>query len=213
MRKVLNLYAGIGGNRKLWEDVQVVAVEIDPKIAGIYADFFPDDEVVVADAHQFLLENFEDFDFIWDSPECPTHSKLRKTLSCSQGAKPVYPDMQLYEEILFLTHYYEGKWCVENVIAFYEPLIMPQTVQRHWFWANFHIPDTKSIKSDGIDIVGGRHDPLKTHLEKMQDRHGFNLDKYKVDKRTILRNCVAPELGKHIFDSAFRFEQMKILVE
>ena len=28
--KVLNLYCGIGGNRKLWEDVEVTAVELDP---------------------------------------------------------------------------------------------------------------------------------------------------------------------------------------
>jgi DNA (cytosine-5)-methyltransferase 1 len=44
--KVLNLYAGIGGNRKLWEDVEVTAVELDPKIAAIYQDFFPEDKVM-----------------------------------------------------------------------------------------------------------------------------------------------------------------------
>jgi len=37
--KVLNLYAGIGGNRKLWRDVDVIAVEINPEIAKIYQDF------------------------------------------------------------------------------------------------------------------------------------------------------------------------------
>ena len=39
--KVLNLYAGIGGNRKLWQDVDVTAVELNPQIAKIYQDFFP----------------------------------------------------------------------------------------------------------------------------------------------------------------------------
>ena len=39
--KVLNLYAGIGGNRKLWTDVEVTAVEIDPKRAEIYKHYFP----------------------------------------------------------------------------------------------------------------------------------------------------------------------------
>ena len=57
--KVLNLYAGIGGNRKLWENVDVMAIEINPKIAEIYQDFFPDDKVIIADAHQYLLEHFE----------------------------------------------------------------------------------------------------------------------------------------------------------
>ena len=57
--KALNLYAGIGGNRKLWDgvvdDLEVTAVEIDEKIAEIYQDFFPKtDKVVVKDAHEFL---------------------------------------------------------------------------------------------------------------------------------------------------------------
>ena len=30
--KVLNLYAGLGGNRKLWNGVNVVAIEIDENI-------------------------------------------------------------------------------------------------------------------------------------------------------------------------------------
>ena len=55
--KILNLYAGIGGNRKLWENVEVVAVEIEPKIAKIYSYFFSNDKVIVVDAHQFLLKH------------------------------------------------------------------------------------------------------------------------------------------------------------
>ena len=53
--KILNLYAGIGGNRKLWGDEHdITAVEINPKIAECYKSFFPQDDVVVADAHEFL---------------------------------------------------------------------------------------------------------------------------------------------------------------
>ena len=35
MIKILNLYAGIGGNRRLWPDdeIEVTAVELNPKIA------------------------------------------------------------------------------------------------------------------------------------------------------------------------------------
>jgi len=57
--RILNLYAGIGGNRKLWTDVEVTAVEMNPKIAAIYQDFFPNDKVIVADAHQYLLDHFK----------------------------------------------------------------------------------------------------------------------------------------------------------
>ena len=48
--KILNLYAGIGGNRKLWENVSVTAIEYDAKIAEIYKDLYPNDEVIVTDA-------------------------------------------------------------------------------------------------------------------------------------------------------------------
>jgi len=55
--KVLNLYAGIGGNRKLWsnDDIEVTVIEINKEIAAIYKDFFPGDKVIVADAHQFFI--------------------------------------------------------------------------------------------------------------------------------------------------------------
>ena len=57
--KILNLYAGIGGNRKLWgNEHEITAVEYEPNIAAIYKDFFPGDEIVIADAHEFLLKNF-----------------------------------------------------------------------------------------------------------------------------------------------------------
>ena len=73
--RILNLYAGIGGNRRLWEgDIEVTAVEKDPKIAVIYQKNFPDDKVIVGDAHDYLLEHFKEFDFIWSSPPCPSHS-------------------------------------------------------------------------------------------------------------------------------------------
>ena len=105
--KILNLYAGIGGNRKLWEDVQVAAVEINSDIAEIYSDFFPKDEIIIGDAHQYLLDNHYKYDFIWSSPPCQTHSQIRYNLGVkNRGTKPVYPDMKLYEEILVLQWYF-----------------------------------------------------------------------------------------------------------
>lgn len=63
--KILNLYAGIGGNRKLWgEDNEVTAIEYDENIAKIYQENFPNDKVIVTDAHEYLLEHFREFDFI-----------------------------------------------------------------------------------------------------------------------------------------------------
>jgi len=177
--KVLNLYAGIGGNRKLWKDVDVTAIEIEPKIAKIYQDFFPDDKVIVSDAHQYLLEHYDDgWDFIWSSPPCPTHSSFKKIWMKTGKQKIVYPDMELYQEILLLQNFYEGKYCVENVKAYYAPLIIPQESGRHYFWSNFKIKDIKMTK---LDIRYG-----KTGGES----YGFNLNGLDYgDKRKLLRNA------------------------
>jgi len=198
--KVLNLYAGIGGNRKLWpnDKVEVTAVENVPEIAKIYQDFFPMDKVIVCDAHQFLLEHFEEYDFIWSSPPCPTHSRVRKIVP--EQNKPVFPDMKLYEEILFLKGYFKGKWVVENVIAWYKPLIRPYTYQSHYYWSNFVI--------DGKIRSTRNHDSVNSDLEELK---GFDLSEYKgIDKKKILRNCVEPKAGLSIFNMAFNDKQSNV---
>ena len=195
--KVLNLYSGIGGNRKLWENVAVTAVELNEKIANIYKDFFPDDEVIIGDAHQYLIDHFEEYDFIWSSPPCPTHSRVRK--ATRHQNKPVYPDMKLYEEILLLKHYFEGKYCVENVISFYKPMINPVEVANHYFWCNFFVKPTSR--------VGRAHDAGITVL---QERKQFDISSYSgIDKTKTLRNCVEPEVGKYIMDFALQAEPMQ----
>ncbi len=119
--KILNLYCGLGGNRKLWGDNQeILAIDNNWDILKIYHDFFPNDQILCSDAHQYLLEHFQEFDFIWSSPPCPSHSHIRKELGVGSGQnQPVYPDMKLYEEILLLQHYYKGKYVVENVVSYY----------------------------------------------------------------------------------------------
>ena len=125
--KILNLYACLGGNRYKWDEVadnlEITAVELDPEAARLYKERFPKDEVIVADAHQYLLDHYKEFDFIWSSPPCPTHSRIQISQYTRETWKPQYPDMKLYQEIIFLETFYKGKYCVENVIPYYEPLI------------------------------------------------------------------------------------------
>jgi DNA (cytosine-5)-methyltransferase 1 len=198
--KILNLYAGIGGNRKLWGDEhQITTVELDPDIAKIYKDFFPNDEVIIADAHQYLLEHFKEFDFIWSSPPCPTHSRFNLLNNQREGKSVKYPDMKLYEEIIYLRHWYKGKYCVENVISYYKPLIEPQEINNHYFWTNFYI---RPIEKKKRGIRNG-----KNHIQERSQQVGFDVSKYKVNselKRKILNNCVEPETGLHVFNEAFK---------
>ena len=67
--KILNLYACLGGNRYKWGDEhEITAVELDKDLAHLYQERFPNDKVIVADAHQYLLDHYKEFDFIWTSP-------------------------------------------------------------------------------------------------------------------------------------------------
>jgi DNA (cytosine-5)-methyltransferase 1 len=209
--KILNLYAGIGGNRKLWGDEhEITAVEFDPIIAQVYKDNFPEDEVVVGDAHEYLENHFSEFDFIWSSPPCPSHSRLRKGFSVANGAKPIYPDMKLYEEILFLQGFFKGKYCVENVRSWYKPLVEPQDLSRHYYWANFPITD-KKVSHGKINLTGGwEKQNDQQQVEQLQVDFGYDLSPYKISysrKRRLLRNCVEPEIGLHILQESQKEEK------
>lgn len=201
--KILNLYAGIGGNRALWGDEhEITAVENVPEIASMYRQLWPNDIVIVTDAHQYLLDHYKEFDFIWSSPPCPTHSRSR-FWGMNRGYKPVYPDMNLYSEILLLKHYFKGDWVVENVISFYEPLIRPQKVGRHYYWSNFRISDVQT----------GSLSHIQNSQKLLSEYFGFDISRfpYKGDKRVLLRNCVEPEVGLHILDCRDNLKQEAML--
>jgi DNA (cytosine-5)-methyltransferase 1 len=196
--KILNLYACLGGNRYKWDevtDVDVTAVEWDEELAKLYQERFPNDKVIVADAHQYLLDHYKEFDFIWTSPPCPTHSRLVQ--SNKNKIKMKYPDMKLYEEILFLKHLYNGKYVVENVIPYYEPLIPAQKRHRHLYWTNFNLPNILTNRE--VRISTGTNE-----VKNLCKFHDFDFYKYKGKQHTnkIARNLVDYEAGKTILETA-----------
>lgn len=184
--KILNLYAGIGGNRKLWGDNHdITAVEINPDIAKEYKRNYPKDKVIIADAHKFLENHYEEFDFIWSSPPCPTHSRMRLS-----HKKKIIPDGRLWAEILFLIHHFKGEWVVENVVPYYDPLIKPTVeIDRHLFWSSFDIKP--------FDI-SRNFDVSRSNKESIAIGLGLDVPKCK-DARKLLRNAVNPKVGEHIF--------------
>lgn len=189
--KILNLYAGIGGNRKLWKDCAVTAVENNPEIAFAYRQMYPNDNCVIGDAHQYLLDHYQEFDFIWSSPPCPTHSKVNNALKGWGITR--YPDMKLYQEIIFLKHFFKGKWVVENVVPYYEPLIQPTAIlNRHMFWSNFPISEFSELQPD----------VTRSTKETLATWHGLELPVGVKDQRKLLRNAVYPPLGMHVFNNS-----------
>ncbi len=190
--KILNLYAGVGGNRMHWSNIhQVTSVEFDPKIASVYQALFPSDEVVVADAHEYLVKHFQEFDFIWSSPPCPTHSRASIALKGWNIFR--YPDMSLFQEIIFLKNFFSGNWVVENVVPYYTPLIPPTvTLDRHIFWSNREI--CNFVLPKARDVSRATKQELAAHL-------GIELPPDTKGARKLLRNAVHPKLGQHILKS------------
>lgn len=142
--KVLNLYACLGGNRLLWEDCEVTAIENDLELARMYQEII-------------LLE----------------------TVSKGEDAR------------------FKGKYVVENVIPYYDPLIQAQKRGRHLYWANFLIPQIKHRQSPKI---GGGKDEVGQWCEF----HKYDFRQYKGDQpmNKITRNLVDYEAGKTIFNAA-----------
>ena len=203
--KILNLYACLGGNRYKWDEVageanikiEVTAVEWDEELAKLYQERFPNDKVIIADAHQYLLDHFKEFDFIWTSPPCPSHSKVRISQKTTEKFKFIYPDMKLYEEVIFLDNFFDGKYVVENVTPYYEPLIPAKKRGRHLYWTNFNLPsDLKERKLDGILCQ------MKNEINTLCEFHDYDFRKYKGEQRLnkIARNLVDYEAGRTIFE-------------
>ena len=188
--KILNLYAGIGGNRKLWgNEHNITAVELNEKVAAKYLALYPKDKVIVADAHEFLLDNYKEFDFIWSSPPCQSHSTTNYFTQHIRK-RPVYPLMSLYQEIIFLQNFFKGKYCVENVVSYYEPLIKPINIGRHYLWSNFFIPAIKQPKDDIGTMIKGH--PNRANKKPLEER-----------------NAVNSELGLHILNRALGIIESK----
>lgn len=204
--KILNLYACLGGNRYKWDevaDIQVTAVDNDPELARLYKERFPNDIVIIGDAHQYLLDHFKEFDFIWSSPPCPTHSRVRISQKNRDTFTPKYPDMKLYEEIIFLDSHFKGKYCVENVIPYYSPLIPAKKRGRHLYWTNFNLPNN----------IGGRK-VFKNMIERgdtkeLSDFHDYDFTKYKGSQRMnkVARNLVDYEVGRTILETALKMQR------
>lgn len=142
-----------------------------------------------------MLDYYKEFDFIWSSPPCPSHSRSR--FARKETTTAIYPDLKLYEEILFLENYFSGKYCVENVIPYYDPLIQGKKRGRHIYWTNFNLPtDLNERKSS---IMEG-----KDEVSKWCQFHDYDFRKYKGSQRTdkIARNLVDYEAGRTIFETA-----------
>lgn len=196
--RVMNGYAGIGGNRHLWPaEWQVTAVEWDARIAAEYARRFPQDTVIVGDAHAFVMDHAAEFDACWVSPPCPTHSTLAPSVAARLG-RELKPDPRLWEEIAFLQSL-GGRYVVENVHTYYTPPIPPDVVtERHYYWVSAQ-PD-HLLTPQPTRVISPR-----STADLIADTYGLpRLPKGAVkDPRGTMRNAVQPVEGLEIAMAAF----------
>lgn len=208
--KILILFGGIGGNRTLWGDEhEITAIENDSDIANIYKKRFPEDILYKTDALEFVENKLDNYDFIWASPECKTHSRLNLPLAKQRNKMPVIPDdKSLYGLIRWLKKFCHGMWVVENTQDYLGFLIRPTVnLGRHFYWSNFPIPVKKFSILKDMDHKSWRQlcefhsiNPALLPNTLIWDR---NHDK----RRTILRNCVDYRIGKYILDCAIKPKQ------
>ena len=201
--KILIGCAGIAAESNLWDDEEheIVHVEIDPKIGGVIIDRKPNRTVIIGDAFDYLLKHASEFDFIWFSPPCQGNSRMIRS---GKNRKPRYPDLRLYEVKIFLDYNFDGKYVIENVVPYYKPLIEPTAkIGRHLFWANFEIDENFEANQPKDFIMLGTvkgSEQLKEWLGIKYEGNIYYNGNH--DPCQVLRNCVHPLMGQHVFNCA-----------
>lgn len=210
--RILNLYAGIGGNAKLWrqtakqynQDIFITHVEINPLLCKELRLLFPDDVVLNIDANdylEYLAQNdmLNDYDIIWSSPPCQTHSRMNR-INSKKYHKSSYIDPSYIQQIILLKYNYDGCYFVENVSPYYGVLFDGVQIGRHIIWSNIDVKDLSyniSNKKNLFDLT----------LEELQIEYGIKLTQnIYLDypnshcPKQVYRNAVHPQLGALLLD-------------
>ena len=220
MIKTLNLFCGIGGNRLGFDEkYQVTAIDFNEKACRIYKFRFPTDRVIKADAYEYVRKHFSEFEFIWGSPSCKTHSLLNNiNVGCvynrSARKNIQLPDFRLYSLITFLKFMFRGIWVIENVRPYYPPLIPPSfALGRHYFWSNIIIPeknfkihDIGSIEKADSDYIAWLAEQKEVPIE-LVEKLTFLTNNEKV---TIFRDMVNPKVARYIIKKIEQQQQQNL---
>ncbi len=188
MKKILNLYAGIGGNRALWDklkNIHVTAVESNPKIAAIYSMLYPNYTVIIADAHDYLFKHFQDYDFIWSSPP-----------NVRPAYTPYFEDFTLFQHVFFM-HRFCKAYCIECPDVYWTQeetqIGKPVNCYKSSYWSSFRFPR--------IAVNGIQRDFYMSKETAKRNRTGIDLSvvKYK-NKRKLFTDATMPQVGFEILE-------------
>lgn len=219
--KILNLFAGLGGNRQNWNGHSIISIEINPGVAKLYQELYPDDIVLNMDVFDYLREkenNLKDFDFIWASPPCQSHSHMQLFTRHNNNYPPIPRLDQTIGLIIWLNKFYNNKFVVENVIPWYGLIdlrfnnIFKVKLDRHIFYSNFKIQSKKfrSRGSEGHGKIGGLMRMKGSELCNFHNLDISIIDKLKGlqesgnDHLKVLRNLCNSELGDYILKQSLK---------
>lgn len=190
---------------------KITAVESDEDIAAIYQAQFPGDEMVVGDALEFVEKHLTEFDFIWASPPCQTHSVLNIPTHAQTNRLPHIPDdKSLYGLIRWLKKWIDPNqlFIVENVKDYLGYLIQPNSMlARHPVWSNFPIPKKHFNRLKDMDHKSWKQLCEWHKIDQKLIPKTLSWEKNHDKRRTILRNCVDYKIGKYILDCAVKPKQ------
>jgi len=141
--RALDLFCGLGGwsDGLAMEGFEVLGVEIEPEIAGLYKH-----PVMVADVRDLNGKDFQDYDLIVGSPPCRDFSEIGRVFG-HLWKNPPNPKQGLTMIHAFLRIVEEAKptyWLMENVSYLTRFLDLKPRVEtylspsmKRCFWGNF----------------------------------------------------------------------------
>lgn len=218
--KILNLFAGLGGNRKTWSDHEITALEINPGICKIYSELYPNDTIITQDYEEYLRNknNDLDFDLIWGSPPCQTHSHMQVFTRHNKKRQPIPKMDQVQGLALWLKRNTDCKFVIENVIPSYgivsleDKGIYHVVLDRHIFYSNFIIKK-KKFRSRSSEVHGKISGLMRMDAVQLSIYHDLPLEiieKVKGLQETghdhlkVLRNLCDYQIGDYILKQSLK---------
>lgn len=196
--KILDLFCCEGGAAKGYADAgfEVIGVDINPKFAKRYPF-----EFYAADALDFAVNNYKEFDAIHASPPCQAYS-VTKNGHNKEHPMLIEPTRKVLQQIGL-------PYVIENVVG--APLINPITLCGRMF-------NLEAIDDDGTPLVMDRHRLFESNINIEQPNHevhkrnvqvagsygGARRD--KIEARTVRKGGYVP--SKHVQEELLGIDWM-----
>ncbi len=221
MIKILDLFCGLGGVARGFQEYLIeknikfeyYAVDIDFKILLTHKILNPKSITIKKDAYSLRDEELKEYDFIWASPPCETHSHLN-FYNWNNPKKFKPPDMRLYKLIKRL-HILNIPFIVENVKPYYKPPIKPCTkIGRHILWSNIslkpfkvNLPNNFTNVKDDVKRLADYHELDITIAHKIKKILGIS--KTKAVLRDMVHWRIAYKIAEQVIPQILKGKLLK----